>query len=61
MKKFYNLGARSETHLTLCILMDFPIYINTIRMRLSIIYIKSGVQTQKTSYGGHSNFFDSIH
>ena len=27
-------------YITLCILMDFPIQINTIRMGLSIIYFK---------------------
>ena len=29
-----------ETELTLCNLMDFPIHINLIRMRLPIVYFK---------------------
>ena len=40
-KVFHNFYfLETDYRLTLCILMDFPIQINTIRMRLSIIYFK---------------------
>ena len=44
----YEGKSRSIFQLTLCILMDFHIQINAIRMRVSIIYFKeSQVETSK--------------
>ena len=38
-----------RNHLTLCILMDFPIYIDTISMGLPIVYLK-GTQVDFLTY-----------